>query len=71
MPVLALRLTALAALVISVSGCVMEAYGSRARSDAQCGGGGGEGGGGENGGGARAGGGGGGPADVGWGGGEE
>ncbi|WP_171428946.1 hypothetical protein [Pseudomonas aeruginosa] len=35
MPVLALRLTALAALVISVSGCVMEAYGSRARSDAQ------------------------------------
>ena len=35
MPVLALRLTALAALAISVSGCVMEAYGSRARSDAQ------------------------------------
>ncbi|EPJ2928580.1 hypothetical protein [Pseudomonas aeruginosa] len=33
MPVLALRLTALAALAISVSGCVMEAYGSRARSD--------------------------------------
>lgn len=30
MPVLALRLTALAALAISVSGCVMEAYGSRA-----------------------------------------
>lgn len=35
MPVLALRLTALAALAISVSGCVMEAYGSRARSDVQ------------------------------------
>ncbi|HIE3930668.1 TPA: hypothetical protein ACXNHW_001664 [Pseudomonas aeruginosa] len=35
MPVLALRLTALAALAFSVSGCVMEAYGSRARSDAQ------------------------------------
>ena len=35
MPVLALRLTALAALAISVSGCVMEAYGSRARSDGQ------------------------------------
>ncbi|HBS7360108.1 TPA: hypothetical protein RRX17_005004 [Klebsiella pneumoniae] len=35
MLVLILRLTALATLAISLSGCVMEAYGSRARSDAQ------------------------------------